>query len=99
MAILKFWYPFWILKNKTDGYHGYFDSRQFTSLSWTNTAIPLAYCKSGNIRNVLIFARRTSSRIRESRENYYYISATKEKWKLTNYKLREKSQNQKFAKI
>ena len=41
------------------------------------------YCRSGNIREVLIFAnfaRKTSSRIQESRENYYYYnSGTKEK--------------------
>ena len=40
------------------------------------------YCRSGNIREVLIFlnfARRTSSRIQESCKNYYYYSATGEK--------------------
>ena len=40
------------------------------------------YCGPGDIRKVLIFAnfaRRTNSRIQESRENYYYDSATKEK--------------------
>ena len=40
------------------------------------------YCRSGNIREVSIFAnfaRRTNSRIQESRENYFYNSATKEK--------------------
>ena len=38
------------------------------------------YCRSGNIREVLIFAnfaRRTISRIQKSCENYYYNSATK----------------------
>ena len=37
------------------------------------------YCRSGNIREIIIFtnlARRTNSRIQESRENYYYSSAT-----------------------
>ena len=37
------------------------------------------YCRSGNIREVLIFAnfaRRTNSRIQEPRENYHYNSAT-----------------------
>ena len=60
------------------------------------------YCRSGNIREVLIFAnfaRRTHLRIQELRENYYFNSSTKEKLKFANYKLREKSQNQKIAKI
>ena len=39
----------------------------------------------------------TNSRIQESREIYYYICATKKK--IAYSKLREKSQNQKFAKI
>ena len=59
-------------------------------------------CRSGNIREVLIFAnfaRRTNSRIQDSRENYYYNNASKEKRKLANSKLREKCQNRKFAKI
>ena len=41
----------------------------------------LNYYRSGNIREVIIFvyfARRTNSRIQESRENYYYNNATKE---------------------
>ena len=40
------------------------------------------YCRSGNNREVLIFAnfaRWTNSRIQESRKNYFYKSATKEK--------------------
>ena len=40
------------------------------------------YCGSGSIRGVLIFANfgsRTNSQIQESRENYYYNSATEEK--------------------
>ena len=41
----------------------------------------------------------TNSRIQESRENFYYNSATEKKWKFANYKLRKKSQNPKFAKI
>ena len=55
----------------------------------------MIYCRSVNIREVLIFAR-----IQESREKYYYTcnSATKEKTKFANSKLREKSQNQKFTK-
>ena len=32
-------------------------------------------CRYGDIREVLIFARRTNSRIEKSRENYYYYSA------------------------
>ena len=51
------------------------------------------YCRFGDIREVLLFtsfARRTNSRILESRESYYYYSATKEKGKLANSKLREK---------
>ena len=62
----------------------------------------MSYCWSGNIREGLIFAifaRRTNSRIQEFHENYFYNSATKEKWKFANSKLCEKSQNQKFAKI
>ena len=38
------------------------------------------YCRSGNFREVLIFenfARRTNSRIQESRENHHYNSAIK----------------------
>ena len=50
-----------------------------------------AYCRSGNTREVLIFARWTNSWIQESRENYYYISVIQEKWKFANYKLSEKS--------
>ena len=60
------------------------------------------YCRCGDIREVLIFAsfaRRTNSRIQVSRDNYYYISATKENWKFANIKPREKSQNQNFAKM
>ena len=38
-------------------------------------------------------------RIEESREYYYYNSATKEKLKFANSELREKSKNEKFAKI
>ena len=51
----------------------------------TASHMKVIYCRhgrSGNIRKVLIFAnfaRRTNSRIQESRENYYYISATKKK--------------------
>ena len=40
------------------------------------------YCRSGNIREVLIFAnfaRVKNSRIQESRENNYHNSANKEK--------------------
>ena len=45
-------------------------------------SVALVYCRSGNIREVLIFAdvaRRTNSRIQESRENCYYNSDTEEK--------------------
>ena len=62
----------------------------------------IGYCRSGFICEVLIFAnfaRRTNSRIQESRENYYCNSGTKEKRKFANSKLREKSQNRKLAKI
>ena len=47
------------------------------------------YCRSGNIREVLIFANfasRTNSRIQEFRENYFYNSTNKEKWKFANSK-------------
>ena len=57
------------------------------------------YFRYGDICEILIFARRTNSRIQESRENYFYNSALKKKIKIANSKLREKSQNQKFAKI
>ena len=42
----------------------------------------------GNIREF--------SPIQESRENFYYDSATEEKWKFANFKLRENSLNQKI---
>ena len=57
------------------------------------------YCRSGNTREVLIFAKRTNSRIQESHENYYYNSATKEEYKFANSKISKKSKNQQFAKI
>ena len=62
----------------------------------------LCYCRSGNIREVLFFAnfaKMTNSRIQESHQKYYYNNSYKEKSKFANSKLREKSQNQKFAKI
>ena len=37
------------------------------------------YSVTGNIREVLIVARKTSSRIQESRKKYFSKSATKEK--------------------
>ena len=40
-----------------------------------NNFVDIIYCRSGNIRKVLIFARRTYSRIQECCE-YYYNSAT-----------------------
>ena len=58
------------------------------------------YCSY--IRRVLIFpnfVKRTNSRIQEYRENYYNNSATEEKAKFANFKLRKMSQSQKFAKI
>ena len=64
-----------------------------TNWSW------LIYCWSGNILEVLIFAKRTNLRVQESRKKYYYSSATTEKWKFAKFKLREKFQNQKFEKI
>ena len=70
-------------------------------ISW-KCVYKTAYYRFGNIREFLIFAnfaRRTNSRIQESREYYYYNSITKEKEKSANSKLREKSPNQKFAKI
>ena len=48
------------------------------------------YCRSGNIREVLIFARETNSRFQESRENYHYNSTAKhaeEKWKFKDSKI------------
>ena len=44
--------------------------------------IIMTYCRSGNVREVLIFAnfaRTTNPQIEESRENYFYNSATKKK--------------------
>ena len=46
--------------------------------------LQMIYSSSGKIREVLIFAnfaRRTNSRIQESRESYYYNSASKKKLK------------------
>ena len=37
----------------------------------------MIYCRSGNIREVLIFAKWTNSRIQKFCTNYYYNSATK----------------------
>ena len=57
------------------------------------------YCRSGNICEVCIFAnfmRMANSRI--SLKLLFQYSATEEKEKLANSKLREKSQNQKFVK-
>ena len=49
-----------------------------------------------NISTLLKIKKYT--RIKESRENYYYNSAAKDKRKFANSKLREKSQNRKFTK-
>ena len=60
------------------------------------------YCRFGNIREVLLFAnfvRRTNSRIHEFSENYHHNSTTEDNGKFVNSKIREKSQNQKFAEI
>ena len=63
------------------------------------------YCRSSNIRDVLIFtnfAKRTNSRIQESCENYYYIGATIVKMKIREFlTLSEISNSRKFkhAKI
>ena len=67
--------------------------RVYTTVYCTATSV---YCRSGNIREVLIFANfaRTNSRIQESRENYYYHSATEEKCKFTKSKFRKKYENQ-----
>ena len=73
----------------------YFVTGRNTSLydlSYRGHSGHILYCRSGNTREVLIFAnfaRRTNSRIQESREKYYYNSATKEKF--ANCKLCEKS--------
>ena len=59
-------------------------------------------CRSGNIREVLIFANfaRTNSRIQECREFCYYNnSATKEKEKFANSKLWWKAQNLNTRKL
>ena len=57
------------------------------------------YCRSGNVCEVLIFTRRTNSRIQESCKKYYYNSAAKEKLKFVNSKLREKSQIRNLQKF
>ena len=83
---------FWVLKQFQNG-------RLVAILNFNNFVI-FTSCRSGDIREVLIFAnsmRRTNSRIQESSENYYN-SATKEKYEFANSKLREKSKNKKFAK-
>ena len=51
---------------------------------WTPSETVTKYCGSGNIREVLNFARRANSRIKKSRKNYYYISVTKGKYKIWN---------------
>ena len=61
---------------------------------------PFDCCRSGNIRKVLIFgnfARRTYSRIQESRENYFYNSATNSKSR-KNFKIKN-SRKFKHARI
>ena len=50
-----------------------------THLLCHNQQWPKIYCRSGNICEVLIFARSTNLQIQESRENYYYNNATIEK--------------------
>ena len=58
--------------------------------------------RSGNIREVLIFAnfvKRKNSRILESRVYYYYNNTTEEKLKFANSKFRENSENLQFLKI
>ena len=58
------------------------------------------YCRSGNIREVLIFvdfARKTNSRIQKSRKNNFYNGATREKLKFANSKLREKLKTRKIT--
>ena len=62
----------------------YPDISSTTRIFCISARIPLSnfklYCRSGNIREVLIFEnfeRRRNSRIQESRENYFYNSATK----------------------
>ena len=66
--------------------------------TWFSVKLEFIYCRSGNMHEALIFANFVR-RIQESRKNQYYNSATKEKCKIMNSKLREKSQNQKFAKL
>ena len=63
---------------KPDSFHFIF----FPAVKYNKYIWLCAYCRSGHIRDVLIFtnfATRTSSRIQEFRENYYYNSATREK--------------------
>ena len=50
------------------------------SLLYTLLGVTSQYCRSGNIREVLIFAnfaRRTNSQIQESRKNSYKIALIK----------------------
>ena len=59
------------------------------------------YCRSGNIREVLIFARRTNSRIQESHENYCYIiiallEKNENSWILNFVKRRKIGNSRKF---
>ena len=60
------------------------------------------YCRSGNIREVLIFAyfaRRVNLRIQKSRENYYHNCATKEKWKFVISETRENLNARKLTDV
>ena len=70
--------------------------RQGSDVKLSFSSSARAYCRSGNIRE---FQLSRISRDGQIRENYYPNSATKEKRKFANSKLREKFQNQKFAKI
>ena len=60
----------------------YIGNRDQRLKGWWCCVYYYIYCKSDNIREVLIFAnfaKRISSRIQEPRENYYYNSVTEEK--------------------
>ena len=63
-------------KNHTNDYI-FFNIFPLIDSRWCNKIIfNFKYCRSGDIHEVLIFARRTNSRIQESPKNYYYNNAS-----------------------
>ena len=65
----------------------------------TKFVIILLYCRSGNIREVLIFVWRTNVRIQESHENNIIIALLKKKENLRILNFLKNLQDKKFAKM